>query len=166
MMNNLETVDTHILTKEEFRTKILKAQEDMKNLPNVFEGKALDELCPLEHSFGDGIYVRKIFMPKGTLIISKIHKFLHPYFVLTGKASVLTEKGIELIEAPYHGMTLPGTKRALFIHEDMIWITVHVTDKTDLKEIEKEIIAKDFDEFDYFLDKDTIETITLKTKEV
>ena len=60
--------------------------------------------------------------------------------------SVLTENGIQRIKAPYAGITKAGTKRVLFCHTEVEWITVHSTEKTDLKEIEDEIIAKTFDE--------------------
>jgi quercetin dioxygenase-like cupin family protein len=118
-------------------------QEQLNQQPNVRQG---DDACPLKHSYADGCYIREIFMPKGSLLTSKIHKVKHPYFILKGKVTVVTDKGEELLEAPFSGITEPGTKRLLYIHEDTIWATVHVTEKTNLKEIEQEIIAKDFNE--------------------
>ena len=85
-------------------------------------------------------------MPAGQIIISKIHKKLHPYFIMRGKVSILTDDGIQHIQAPYSGITKPGTKRVLYMHEDTVFITVSVTDKTDLKEIEDEVIATDFND--------------------
>jgi hypothetical protein len=140
------------LAIKEFRDEMEVAEEEMLSIDGVLKGKEIEKLCPLKHSYGDGCYIRQIFMPKGTLITSKIHKVTHPYFVMTGKASVATEDGIEVIQAPFQGMTQAGTKRALYIHEDMIWITVHVTDETDLDKIEEEIIAKDFNEYDALMD--------------
>lgn len=87
-------------------------------------------------------------MPKGMLVTSKIHKKTHPYFVLIGDVSVLTDEGVVRIKAPYVGITKAGTKRLLYIHEETVWITVHVTNETDLKKIEDEIIAKTFDDLD------------------
>jgi hypothetical protein len=136
------------IIKKEFREEIAVVEGQMLSLDNSLKGDDIEKLCPLVHSFGDGCYIRQIFMPKGTLIVSKIHKVTHPYFVMTGKASVATENGVEVIKAPYQGITQAGTKRVLYIHEDMIWITVHVTKETDLKKIEEEIIAKDFNEYD------------------
>lgn len=140
------------MDKDDFREKILAAEDKMNNMPGVLKGEKLDKHCPLKHSFGDGLYVREIFMPAGTIIVSKIHKRTHPYFVLKGKAFVATETGVVKIEAPYQGMTLAGTKRALSIIEDMVWITVHATKETELEKIEKEIIATDFQEADLLVD--------------
>lgn len=138
--------DQKPLSIENFREKIMEVQEAMMATEGTKTGEALDKVCPLKHSFGDGLYIREIFMPAGITIISKIHKRTHPYFVMQGSASVITEEGVVLIEAPFNGITKAGTKRALYIHTDSIWITVHKTNKTDLKEIEEEVIAKDFEE--------------------
>ncbi len=43
-------------------------------------------------------------------------------------------------EAPHTGITMPGTRRLLVMHEDTVWTTFHVTDLTDPKEIEDEIV--------------------------
>jgi len=105
-------------------------------------GEELEALCPTHHDFFDGMYMREIFMPKGTLVVSKIHKTNHPYFVMTGKCKVLTENGVETITAPYVGGTVAGTQRILYMLEDTNWLTVHATEETDLEKIEEQIIAK------------------------
>jgi hypothetical protein len=98
----------------------------------------------LEHDFGDHLYVRKIIMPAGSKVTSKIHKYRHPYFILFGKVKVWKDdgKGWEIIEAPFDGMTEPGTRRVLDVLEDTVWITVHYnpTNTTDLGELEEWII--------------------------
>ena len=83
-------------------------------------------------------------MPKGLIIVSKIHKVEHFYFIMKGKCKVRTEEGIVIIEAPYLGITPAGTQRGIEVLEDCEWVTVHVTNETDLAKIEEQIIAKDF----------------------
>jgi len=126
------------------RTKILTMQAAIESIPGAMRG----DCFPLKHTFVDGAYVREIFMPKGMLIVSKLHKITHPYFVMKGDVSVFTEEGIVRIKAPYYGVTKAGTKRVLYIHEDTLWVTVHVTQETDLVKIEEEIISKSYAEFD------------------
>ena len=109
-------------------------------------GKDTEKLCPVRHFFGEGCYVREWNSPAGNFVLSKIHKVAHPFFVLKGEGSVLTEDGLQLIEAPYHGITPAGTKRILYTHSETQWVTVHVTDETDVDKIEDEIIAKGFDD--------------------
>ncbi len=105
-----------------------------------------DDAAPLTHTFGDGLYIREITMPKDMYFTSRIHKTTHPYFVMKGDVTVITENGRVRIKAPYHGMTQKGTKRALLTHEETVWVTVHHTNETDLEKIEKELIAENFDE--------------------
>jgi hypothetical protein len=131
-----------IIPKEVVREKILAFEEQLKTIHGVMNG----DCFPLKHTFVDGAYVREITMPKGVLLTSKIHKVCHPYFILKGDVSVLTEKGIVRIKAPFSGVTPAGTKRILYVHEETIWTTVHVTKEKDLVKIEEEVIANSFDE--------------------
>jgi hypothetical protein len=118
-------------------------------IPTQFEsvaqlGHAMTEypqaFCPLEHRVTPGLYARQITMPKGVLVVSRVHRTEHPYVVSKGAVSVWTEKdGWVLIKAPFAGITKPGTCRVLVMHEDTIWTTFHVTDKTDPDEIVNEI---------------------------
>lgn len=124
-----------------FKDKITEFEDKLAQVPGAMFG---DDCCPLKHTFVDGAYVREITMPKGMTLTSKIHKIEHPYFVMKGECSVLTEDKVHRIKAPYWGVTTPGTKRILYIHEETVWVTVHVTDSTDLKEIESQIIAPGF----------------------
>ena len=101
--------------------------------------------CPLDHTFMPGMYMRTIFMPAGSKVTSKIHRFKHPFFVLKGKVRVWQDgEGWVLIQAPYSGITLPGTRRVLDVLEDTVWTTVHSNpdDTEDLEIIEERIIEK------------------------
>lgn len=93
------------------------------------------------HRFTPHLYSRQIFLKKGTLCTSKIHKTEHQFIVSQGVLKVWSrEKGWELIVSPYHGITKPGARRALYILEDTVWTTFHVTDKTDVEEILQDLI--------------------------
>ena len=127
-----------------FREKVNSFQE----LLQKSVGKTYEENAPdlTEHQFADGQYIRTITMPAETFFISKIHLQNHPFFVMTGEISVLSEGKVERIKAPYYGITKTGTQRVLYIHEECVFVTVHCTDKLDLKDIEEEVIAKSFSE--------------------
>ena len=60
--------------------------------------------------------------------------------------SILTEEGIQHIKAPYQGVTKPGTKRAIYTHEECIFITVHATDGTTVEEVEDEVICTKYED--------------------
>ena len=59
----------------------------------------------------------------------------------------MTEEGVREIVGPCHGITPAGTKRLIYVIEDMMWCTAHATKHRDLEKIEKHIIAKSFLEF-------------------
>lgn len=95
----------------------------------------------LKHTFTNGLYSRKIFMPAGSLLTSKIHATEHQFVILEGVATVWDhENGTQILRAPYTGITKPGTRRLLFINEDSTWITFHPTDKFTPEEVEADII--------------------------
>lgn len=103
--------------------------------------------CPLKHTFTPGLYSREIFMPAGILVTSEIHKTQHQFVISQGVVTVaLMENGKviseETHEAPYQGVTKPGTKRLLYIHEDCIWTTFHSTLLTTVDDIYNDIIEK------------------------
>jgi len=100
--------------------------------------------CPVTHRFTPGLYSREIFMPAGSLIVSKIHLTEHQYVVSWGKVSVWTDEDDEVeIEAPCHGITKAGTRRVLFCHTDVLWTTFHPNpDNENLEQIEDRIIQK------------------------
>lgn len=82
--------------------------------------------CPLMHVFTPGLYTRQIFMPANTLIVSKKHNTCHPFIVSKGVVHVKVNKDEwQTIEAPYMGVTMPGTRRVLLIEEDTVWTTLH-----------------------------------------
>ena len=109
-------------------------------------GKDLHRLNPTKHSFADGQYIREIHNPAGIVLVTKIHSKNHPFFLMKGEMSILTQDGTERIKAPYQGITKSGTKRIIFTHSDCVFITVHRTDKLTVDEIENEVIAKSFED--------------------
>ena len=78
-----------------------------------------------------GLYTREIMMPTGMLCTSRIHKTCHQFIVSKGSCTVYNtfDDTTELIVAPHHGITFPGTRRVLFIHDNCTWTTSHPTDK-------------------------------------
>lgn len=130
-------------SSKEMIDKMFAFEAAIGQLPGAKFG---DEAGPLKHTFADGLYIRQYTGLKDTIAVSKLHKTNHPYFVLRGDVSVLTDDGLVRIKAPYWGITKAGTKRILYFHENTTWITVHATKETDLKKIEEQTIANTYDE--------------------
>lgn len=96
---------------------------------------------PLKHLFTPGLYVRSIVLPAGSITTSKIHLTEHPFVIASGHAVVWgTHNGTENVQAPYLGVTKPGTRRIIFAVTDVFWLTFHATEEKDVEVIEKQII--------------------------
>ena len=106
-----------------------------------------------KHYFCDGFYAREILIPKGTTLTGKIHKFEHINIVSKGVIDVLTEGGIERIEAPCTIISQPGIKRVGYAHEDTIWTTFHKTEETNPETIEDFICVNTRLQFEAFMNK-------------
>lgn len=123
------------------RAAILQFESDLLNS----EQAVRPESCPVKHHFAPGAYAREMTLPAGLGVTGKIHKHAHVNVISKGRVRVFTEQeGLLELAAPCTFVSSPGTKRAVLVLEETVWTTVHVTDKTDLAEIEREVIASDF----------------------
>lgn len=117
----------------------------IKELVDVM--KELPQLdAPVKHHFSKGVYAREIFMPKGMLIVGKIHKTRHLNIISQGKCTVATPTRRLEIEAPFTFESMEGEQKVVYMHEDVVWTTIHLTEETDLAKIEEQCIVKDYDE--------------------
>lgn len=120
MMGQLGLIDMEDLAEVSAFDRV---EAQMADMPQVD--------LPLEHFFPPGLYVRKIFMPANTYVVSMKHKTTHPFFILKGKVAVLkeTDEGNFDVENLYSagdmGITKPDTRRFLFNIEDTTWVTCH-----------------------------------------
>jgi hypothetical protein len=97
-----------------------------------------------EHYFSEsGMYCRKVFRPAGTLIVGKVHKHHHLFLCAMGEIIAWTENGMKRLQAGDVVESKPGTKRVTLAVTDAIGVTVHRTDKTNLDEIEAELVEPD-----------------------
>ena len=123
-----------------FRAGVLELQEQWKDLEQVE--------TPIRHYFAAGMYAREMTIPSGTFVIGKIHRHQHISTVSKGDITVFTEFGKQRIKAPYTLVAEPGTKRAVYTHEETVWTTFHATNETDLEKLEAELIAPDYESFE------------------
>jgi hypothetical protein len=162
-------VEANSYDKVQFREKILNAQESMLGM--IANGEIPDTLpdCTLTHTYtpiheeyGCGTYARQMLIPKGTLIIGKIHRHEHLNFIMKGKVAVSTEFGTKHFEAPHVFVSEVGLKRAVYAEEDTIWVTVHQTKFTgeeNLASMEDELIAPSYDDMGLVSSVDALQRI-------
>jgi|TARA_R110000772_G_scaffold50928_4_gene116993 hypothetical protein len=125
-----------------FHNQILEVEGSL-----LHHTEEMQENMPVTHNLNNGLYTREIFMPKGSLVVSFIHKQDHPSFFLSGEMSVLLDTGeVKRIKAPMKIMTEVGTQRVAYMHEDCTWVCVLRTDANTIEEAEEELFTLNFRE--------------------
>ena len=112
---------------------------DGKNI--IGDGKKLvrdAKFAKITHEFTDGIYMRKMDIKAGAVVIGAFWNHEHFWFLLEGNITVADKYGVEDYAAPCYVRSLPGTQRIIHANEDSIFMNVHKnpTNTTDIDELE------------------------------
>jgi hypothetical protein len=101
-------------------------------------GTGLEErTLPLRHWIANGVYVREIFMPAGTVVVGWIHKHEHVAIMQQGDISIYDETGLQRMKGPCTFISRTGVKRALYIHTDTLFTTIHSISHLPAADIER-----------------------------
>lgn len=118
------------------RSAIDELQSEMAQMP---QAPAMDTT----HFFAGGMYCRRMEIPAGTVIVSKVHKTEHHFIGCVGQLFV-SGQGENFIVNPGDVIPSPvGTKRAVCALTDVVVLTVHKTDETSPEALEKELMDID-----------------------
>lgn len=102
---------------------------------------------PINQKYGCGVYARELRMPRGSLIVGKLHAQDHLAFLLEGEVTIISENFKETVKAPHTFVSPVGAKRAFFVHEEALLTTIHLTSEPSadaLEVIEEEVIAENY----------------------
>jgi len=102
-----------------------------------------------QHHFAPGVYLRSLFLPAGTVLTGKIHRFETLNILVFGTLKVTTDDGVRDLTGPLVFNSQPGTKKAGYAVTDCLFYNVHPTTLTDLAEIEAEFIVPSFEALDH-----------------
>lgn len=128
-------MELELMNEVPTRDQIDRLQAEMATMPQAD--------LQTEHFFSPGMYCRRVFRPAGTLIVGKVHKEPHFFLCAMGEIIAWSETGMRKLQAGDVLECKPGTKRVTLAVTDAIGMTIHKTDKTDLDEIETELIEPD-----------------------
>jgi len=104
--------------------------------------------CPVTHYHIEGVYVRSMFIPAGTVLTGAIHNKENISILAQGSIRVTNGTESVLISAPHIMVDKPGIKRLGVSETDVTFINVLRTDLTDIDELEKELVSQSFEEYD------------------
>jgi hypothetical protein len=90
-----------------------------------------------EHHFAQGVYVRSMWLPRGTVIVGRMHIQSRICIVSAGHCKWWDEFNPEPVEvrAPWIGEFKPGSKTVVAVIEDTYWTAVTGTELTEPMEI-------------------------------
>lgn len=125
--------------------KVMALEDAMRNYDQI-------EL-EVRHHFSPGVYARELHIPAGTVLTGKIHKYENLNILSQGSMYVVVGDEVKYVEAPFHIVSPPGTKRAALAQTDCVWTTIHGTDETDLAKIEAQFIAQDENDYIAFCER-------------
>jgi len=106
-----------------------------------------------DHYFGDKIYARGLWIPAGTVVVSKLHSQARVCIIAAGKCTFVDEWQKETVKAPYVGEFKRGSKTAVYAHTDTYWIACLGTELTDPSEIIEELVFPDHEDYQMYLEK-------------
>lgn len=103
----------------------------------------------LKEYFVEGAYVRELFIPKGTFIVSKIWNKERMWIIATGEVTFTTEMGTQRIRAPFTKIVPLGSKVAIYAHEDTLWFAITGAKSTNSEDVENEVSTMDYNDCKY-----------------
>jgi len=108
-----------------------------------------NETFRIESEFADQLYMRKMYIPANSFVVSVMHHTEHFWFLLKGRILVTTQgEQVEHI-APCYEKSLKGAKRFIIGLEDSLFINIHKnpTNTQDMKEIENSLYSITMEEY-------------------
>ena len=143
---------------------LFKKQLNIMDLQNWMQGfEQVD--CPITHNFADHTYVREMFMPAGTVVLGKRHRYETTNILMQGEISIFMGRDmpVERMKAPKIFKSKPFVKKLIYSHTDVIMCNVHAAETDDIEKIEADVIIteeefKQLDITDYrsFLDENKL----------
>lgn len=94
---------------------------------------------PTKHHFAPGMYAREMFIPAGTVLTGAVHKTEH-LSIFVGDITVWTDGGMVRLTGHHTFTSKPGAKRVGFAHADTWCTGLFPTEKTDVAELERDLV--------------------------
>jgi quercetin dioxygenase-like cupin family protein len=125
---------------------IVELKTSMHNAVN--SGELIQIEAPVDHYHTPELYGRRIYVPAGATVVTKVHKSEHITVALKGHCVVVDEIGDRKdIVAPAVFITKPGTQRAVYAVTDVEWLTVHACEEQAMEKIEKILVCDTMSEY-------------------
>lgn len=122
----------------------------LASIRNGYETGELIELEDrLDHYHPEGLYGRRQYLAKETVVVGKVHRRESITILMKGTLAIVDENGNrELHHAPDVWITPVGRQRVICAVTDAEWIGVWPTELKELQDIEKDLTCMSMAEFE------------------
>lgn len=127
-----------LLAAEQKRESILRMEAALRDLPQLE--------IKLEHYFADGLVAREAFLPKDSYVTGHIHLREHLVIIPYGEVTVVTETETRTYKGYCSFVGNPGSKRAVYAHEDTVWIAVNACSAKTPEDAERENVVTSYED--------------------
>ena len=146
---NLSTISKALagLSPPEFDRKIRPLRTYLERFN---EGGKLAELMlktNVTNHLVNGLYVRELRIPAGSVIISRVHKRPLVNIISKGHVIVIDSNGHNEYTAPCTFISQAGTQRFVHAPVESVWNTAHLTDVTNPDELVDDLTSDNYEEF-------------------
>lgn len=124
------------------RAFIRRMAADLNALPGSLAGLPIDQITR------DGMVCRTMMIPKGVLLVGKIHKLDCINIVAKGAINLMTEHGSGRMVAGEQAISPAGTQKIGFATEDTVFINIFRCDEVSIDGIETAIAWPSYEAFD------------------
>lgn len=81
--------------------------------------------------FADGLFIKKMRISKGCLVMAHTHSYSHVSFLESGKVVLTMDDEEKLINAPAMIEIKAGVKHAILAGEDSVWYCIHAQSEVE-----------------------------------
>jgi len=138
---------------EKFAAAALKMADGVNIIGDGSKLVRETETIEIIDDFTNGVYMRRMDVKKGTIIVGAIHKELHSWFLMHGIVHVACAESVDYFKAPYYTKSKPGTQRIIEVIEDAVWVNIHSNpdNNQDIDVIEKRLFSMNAKEYKKYL---------------
>ncbi len=136
------------LTPVGFGENIQKLADYLKGLDGEKELEETLTVTNVTNHFAEGLYGRELLIPKGVLVVSRVHKRPLINVISKGHVIILDVDGRREVHSPAtFANEKAGTQRVVYAVEETVWTTIHATECTEEEGIMEEMSTTSYSEF-------------------
>lgn len=149
IVNNKERGVSNFTQQLEELQNVMIANNDKEGVYGDGKNLVNNDVFQITHDYSGPLYMRKMRMPSGSVVVSAVHHTDHFWFLLKGRILVTTDgETVEHI-APCYSRSIKGAKRLIMCTEECLFINViqNPTDSKNIDDFEDQLFSITLEEY-------------------